>query len=161
MTERTVVITREFDAPIERVWSAWTQPEQVKKWWGPKGFRAPIAEIDLREGGRYLFSMQSDDWDNGRELFGTGTYKEIIPLKKIVCTDSFADEQGNVVSASYYGMPAEIPLELLVTIEFEDLGNSRTKMTLTHVGMVPSESDAMENGWNESFDKLAASLQEA
>lgn len=160
MTDRTVVITREFDAPIERVWSAWTEPEQVKKWWGPKSFTAPVVEIDFREGGRYLFSMQSDEWMDGREIFSTGTYQEIVPLEKIVCTDSFADERGDVVSASYYDMPGEIPLELTVTIEFEDLGDDRTRMTLTHVGMIASEADNMEAGWGESFDKLAKSLQE-
>lgn len=156
---KTVVIEREFDAPVERVWAAWSEPEQIKKWWGPKTFTAPTVQVDFREGGKYLFSMQSDEWADGREIFSTGTYKEIVPLKKIVCTDSFADEQGNIVSASYYGMPAEIPLELQVTIELEDLGDGRTKMILTHVGMISSETDDMVSGWNESFDKLAESLK--
>lgn len=157
--DNTVVIERVFDAPVEKVWAAWSEPEQIKKWWGPTGFRAPTVEVDFREGGKYFFSMQSDEWENGREMFSTGTYKEIVPLKKIVCTDSFADERGNVVSASHYDMPAEIPLELTVTVEFEDLGDGRTKMTLTHVGMIPSESDDMTNGWNQSFDKLEESLK--
>ena len=156
---KTVVITREFAAPVEKVWAAWTEPEQIKKWWGPKTFTAPTVQMDFREGGNYFFSMQSDVWADGREMFSTGTYKEIVPMRKIVCTDSFADEQGKVVSASYYGMPAEIPLELEVTVEFEVLGNGHTKMTLTHVGMIASETDDMTNGWNESFDKLAESLR--
>jgi uncharacterized protein YndB with AHSA1/START domain len=159
MADDKVVITREFNAPVEKVWAAWTEPAQIKKWWGPKTFTAPTVQVDFREGGKYFFSMQSDAWGNGREMFSTGTYKEIIPFKKIVCTDSFADEQGNVVSGSYYGMSADIPLELQVTIAFEDLGDGRTKMTLTHVGMIPSETDDMTNGWNESFDKLAESLR--
>lgn len=156
--DNSVVIERIFDAPVEKVWAAWSEPEQIKKWWGPKGFSAPTVEVDFREGGKYLFSMQSDEWENGREMFSTGTYQKIVPLKKIVCTDSFADENGKVVSAEYYGMPAEIPLELTVTVEFEDLGNGQTRMTLTHVGMIPSETDDMVNGWNQSFDKLTEAL---
>jgi uncharacterized protein YndB with AHSA1/START domain len=159
--KRELVITRVFDAPVERVWKAWTDPEEVKKWWGPKIFSAPVAKIDFRVGGKYLFCMQSETgeeaWKKG--LWSTGVYKEIVPMKKIVCTDSFADEQGNVVPATYYGMNANFPLEMEVTVTFEDMGN-KTKMTLRHVGM-PTEEDqtGANQGWNESLDKLAETLK--
>jgi hypothetical protein len=52
-----LTITRVFDAPVERVWSAWVEPEMVKKWWGPKGFMVPVVEMDFREGGTSLVSM--------------------------------------------------------------------------------------------------------
>jgi uncharacterized protein YndB with AHSA1/START domain len=151
------VIARVFDAPRERVWKAWTEPEQAKQWWGPKGFTAPFIKIDFRVGGKYLFCMRSPE---GKDYWGTGVYREIIPLEKFVATDSFADAKGNVVPASYYGMDADFPLELLWTITFEDLGG-KTKMTLRHGGFPagPARTGA-EQGWNESLDKLAASLTE-
>lgn len=81
-------------------------------------------------------------------------------MERIVYTDSFADEKGNVVPASHYGMPGDDwPLELTVTITFEDLGG-KTKMTLRHVGIPAGKmSELTDAGWNESFDKLAESLK--
>ncbi len=156
-----LVITRIFDAPRELVWKAWTDPEHVMRWWGPKIFTCPAAQIDFRVGGKYLFCMQSNTgpeaWQKG--LWSTGLYKEIVPLKKIVCTDCFADEKGNVVPASHYGFEVDFPLEMLVTVTFEKYQGNKTKMTLRHAGLPAGEHFKGANvGWNESFDKLAASL---
>jgi uncharacterized protein YndB with AHSA1/START domain len=159
--QNTLVIERIFDAPVAKVWKAWTDPEEAKKWWGPKDFTAPSITIDFRVGGKYLFCMRGRPWSGGepQDFWSTGTYKEIVPMKKLVMTDSFADEKGNPVSGEKYGMKG-IPLELLVTIEFEDTGDGKTKMTLTHVGMPAGKhSQGAKIGWNQSFDKLAESLK--
>jgi uncharacterized protein YndB with AHSA1/START domain len=111
-------ITRIFDAPRENVWKAWTDPDLMKRWWGPEGFMSPYCEIDFRVGGKFLSSMRSPE---GKEYWSTGVYREILPLKRIVCTDSFADEKGNVVPATQYGMSADIPLEMLVTVTSVDI----------------------------------------
>lgn len=156
-----LIIERIFDTPLEKVWKAWTDPEEVKKWWGPKNFTAPSITIDFRMGGKYLFCMHGKPAPEAPEqdFWSTGTYKEIVPLKKIVTTDSFADEKGNVVPASHYGM-GEFPMELEVIIECETLPDGKTKMKLTHVGMPAGEQrTGAEQGWNESFDKLAESLK--
>lgn len=147
-----ITITRIFDAPRERVWKAWTEPEAVKKWWGPKNFTAPVSEIDLRVGGKYLSCMRGPD---GKEYWSTGVFREIVPFERLVLTDSFADEKGTVVPASHYGMTGDWPLELLVTVTFEDIGG-KTKMVLRHEG-IPSGMmrELTETGWSESFDKLA------
>jgi uncharacterized protein YndB with AHSA1/START domain len=94
-----------------------------------------------------------------RDFWGTGVYREIVPMEKIVSTDSFADADGNVVPASYYGMSGDFPLELLITVTFEEV-EGKTKMTLTHVGIPEGEMmDLTRAGWSESFDKLAESLK--
>lgn len=154
---REIVITRIFDAPRKLVWKAWTNPEHLMRWWGPKDFTSPVCKVDLRVGGKYLYCMRSKE---GQEFWSTGTYKEIVPLERLVCSDSFADEKGNVVPASHYGMPGDNwPLELMVTITFEDL-RGKTKMTLTHSGIPSGQMKEMTGvGWNESFDKLAESLK--
>jgi uncharacterized protein YndB with AHSA1/START domain len=153
---QALVITRIFDAPRELVWRAWTEPEMAMKWWGPKGFTTPACRIDLRVGGSYLFCMRSPE---GQDYWSTGVYKEIVTLERIVCTDSFADEQGNVVPASRYGMTGDFPLELLVTVTFEEQ-DGKTKMTLTHAGFpVGEHRDGAQQGWSEMFDKLAESLR--
>jgi uncharacterized protein YndB with AHSA1/START domain len=150
-----ITITRVFDAPRDLVWKAWTDPEHLKRWWGPKNFTAPVSKIDLRVGGKYLSCMRGPD---GKDYWSTGVYREIVPLERIVVTDSFADEKGNVVPASYYGMAGDFPLELLVKVTFEELGD-KTKMVLRHEG-IPSGMmrELTETGWSESFDKLAESI---
>ena len=85
-------------------------------------------------------------------------YREIARPERIVCTDSFADEKGNVVPATYYGMSRDFPGELLVTVTF-DVQATRTKLTLRHTGLPPGDiSDATRAGWNESLDKYAGVL---
>ncbi|MRR58413.1 MAG: SRPBCC domain-containing protein [Deltaproteobacteria bacterium] len=156
MTDQDMVITRRFDAPRELVWKAWTEPEQLMRWWGPKGFTSPACAIDLSVGGRYLFCMRSPE---GQDFWSTGTYRDIVVPERIVCSDSFADEHGNVVPATHYGMSPYFPLELQVTVTLvEDAG--RTRMTLRHEGIPPGEMrELCEAGWNESFDKLAEILK--
>lgn len=151
-----LLITRIFNAPRELVWKAWTEPERVMRWWGPKGFTSPICKIDLRVGGSYLFCMRSPD---GEDFWSTGVYRELVPPKRLVCTDSFADKNGNVVPATYYGMSPDFPLELQVTLTLEE-HDDKTKMTLEHVGIPPGTMmELTGQGWNESFDKLAEYLQ--
>ena len=165
MTEQTssataateLVIERVFDAPRDLVWRAWTEPDHFMRWWGPKGYTCPSCEIDLRVGGKYLNCMRSPD---GQDYWSTGVYREIVPMERIVCTDSFADEKGNVVPASHYGMSA-MPLEMLVTVTFEDV-RGKTKLTLTHTGLPAGDDrDGARQGWSESFDKLAEDLKSA
>jgi len=155
-----LVITRIFDAPRKLVWKAWTEPEQMKRWWGPEGFTAPVIKIDLRVGGKYLNCMRGAGPDGViRDFWNTGVYREIVPMEKLVATDSFADEKGNVVSASHYGMSSDLPKEFLVTVTFEEQ-DGKTKMILRHAGMPKGEHmDLARQGWNQSFDKLAESLK--
>jgi len=157
-TENALVIERIFDAPVEMVWRAWTEPEQFKKWWGPRNFNCPHAEIDFRVGGKVFAAMQSPDFNDGAPIWSTGIYKEIVPMERIVCTDSFADENGNVVPASEYGMEGDVPLEMLHTVTFEDLGG-KTRLTVRHEGLPAGEhSEGASVGWNQSLDKLAELL---
>jgi uncharacterized protein YndB with AHSA1/START domain len=156
MNSRELTITRIFDAPRELVWNAWTDSEHLMRWWGPKDYTSPSCKIDLRVGGNYLFCMRSPE---GQDYWSTGVIREIVPLERIVLTDSFADENGNVVPASHYGIGEDFPLELEVTVTFEDYGD-KTRMTLKHAGFPAGEvSEQAGAGWNESFDKLAESLR--
>jgi uncharacterized protein YndB with AHSA1/START domain len=154
--KQEIVITRVFDAPRELVWKAWTDPEHFKSWWGPKDYTCPFCEMDLRVGGKYLSCMRSPE---GQEYWSTGVYREIIPMERIVFTDCFADEQGNIVPATHYGMSPDFPLEMLVTVTLEDQ-DGKTKITLKHTGIPTGpDSEGAQQGWNESFEKLAESLK--
>jgi len=157
-----LVITRIFDAPLELVWKMFTEPEMMKKWWGPKIFSCPHVEMDFRVGGKYFSCMRGSPAEGApvQDFWSTGTYKEIVPMEKIVATDSFADEKGNIVSSAHYGMEG-FPLEMLVTFEFAEV-DGKTKMTLTHKGIEKIDEKnraGMDQGWNESFDKLSTNLK--
>lgn len=157
-SDNEMTLIRVFKAPVAKVWSAWTEPELVKQWWGPKIFTAPVVKIDFRVGGKYLYSMQSDQgielWKKG--IYSGGEYKEIVPMKKIVCTDHFADADGNMISPTVYGFPESFPRETEVTFTFVEK-DGHTTMTLHRVG-IKDEEETMRaderQGWNESFDKL-------
>ncbi len=161
---KQLVIERVFDAPRELVWKAWTDPEMMMKWWGPKNFSAPEIKIDLRVGGKYLLCMRGAPGSGmpEQDFWSTGTYREIVPMEKIVVLDSFADEQGNVVPASHYGMPGSFPMQATITITFEDAGEGKTKMTLNYPSTEGIEGvmlDNMTQGWNQSLDKLGEALK--
>jgi len=162
MTKNTVnekermVITRVFDAPRALVWKAWTDPQYVMQWWGPKGFTAPVCKIDFRVGGKFLYCMRTPD---GQEGWNGGEYHEIVPHEKIVYSLYFADAKGNKVDAAQYGIEDEAIEDARDVVIFEDFGNGQTK--LTFLGNEPMESaknSGQLEGWNEQLDKLAAVL---
>jgi uncharacterized protein YndB with AHSA1/START domain len=147
---KPISIQRTLNLPVKKVWQAWSDASTMKKWWGPNNYTCPHCTIDFKEGGKYLACMKGPD---GKETWSTGTYKKIVPEQKIVVTDSFADEKGNIINASEYGMPGEWPMECLVTLEFKDNGG-KTDLSLTHEG-IPAEmqSDCVK-GWQQCLDKL-------
>ncbi|EIA08156.1 SRPBCC domain-containing protein [Flavobacterium frigoris] len=153
-SKQELFISRIFDASREHVWKAWTDSEIFIKWWGPNHFSCPFCKIDFKVGGKYLNCMLSRD---GRDFWSTGIYKEIDPMKRIVYSDSFSDEKGNVVSAIHYGME-ELPVELQVSVTFEEFGDG-TKMSLSHIGVPTGKMEEITKmSWNESFDKLEKML---
>lgn len=152
--KKDIIIDRVLELPINKVWQAWTQSELCKKWWGPKDFTSPVCSLDFRMGGKYLNCMRSPE---GKEFWSTGVYKEIIPYKKLVFTDSFSDKKGNVIPAAEMDMPGDWPLEMLVTVSFEQTGE-KTRMKLKHEGIPAEMHDECTKGWNESFDKLEENI---
>jgi uncharacterized protein YndB with AHSA1/START domain len=89
-----IVVKRIIDAPVELVWKAWTDPEYVMRWWGPSHYTSPSAKIDLREGGQFLFHMKAPENQGSIEHYSVGTYKRIVPNKKLEFTQSLADKDG-------------------------------------------------------------------
>lgn len=156
-SSREIVLSRVFDAPLERVWEAWTLPGPLRLWWAPAGCATPFCEVDLRPGGRFRFCMRMP---GGKDIWGLGVYKEVVKREKIVYLDSFADSKGNPVPPSYYGMSPGHPAETMVTVTFAAQG-TKTIVTLRHEfpETVP-ERKGTERGWNEMLDSLAGQLAE-
>ncbi|MGC1105128.1 MAG: SRPBCC domain-containing protein [Candidatus Acidiferrales bacterium] len=160
MTKSTVnekermVITRVFDAPRALVWKAWTDPQYVMQWWGPKGFTAPVCKIDFRVGGKFLCCMKSPD---GQEGWNGGEYHEIVPYEKIVYSLYFADSKGNKVEPAQHGIEHEAIPDARDVVIFEDFGNGQTKLTMIgNETMEDAKNSGQLEGWNEIFEKVAA-----
>jgi len=153
--QNDIVIHRVFGMPAGKVWQALTVPAYFKKWWGPEGFTCPSSSMEARKGGKYLNCMRGPD---GKESWSTGVVNEFIPEKKLVITDSFSYPEGNIISASEYGMPGKWPRELLITFELEE-ADGATKLKLRHEGIPKEMHDDCVQGWNESFDKLERNIK--
>ena len=145
--ERVLVITRVFDAPRRLVWKAWTDPEQLVCWMGPRGFKSSIVKMDARPGGTYRFHMRSSD---GTDHWQQGEYREIVEPERLVLTYVWADANGNPTRP-----------ETLLTLTFEEL-DGKTKMTL-HQAVFESVTarDLHNGGWSSSFERLAEFLAAA
>ena len=146
---KTITIKRKMNLTVDQVWKAWSNPETFKQWWGPREYSCPYCTIDFSIGGKYLAAMRNKE---GKDIWGTGTYREIVPQQKIVYTDSFADSEGRVVDGGYYDMPG-MPLQLLVTVTLERSGD-KTNMTLKHEGIPEEMYEDCIKGWQSSFDKM-------
>jgi uncharacterized protein YndB with AHSA1/START domain len=165
MSEKTVnvqkedlVITRILDAPVELVWKAWTDPEYVKRWWGPKYYTSPTCKIDLRVGGKYVFSMQAPKEQGGQVSYSSGVYKEIVPLKRLEFTTSLSDKDGNRIDPALIGMPPDFPREIRTVVAFKAKGNM-TELTITEYDWPVSQMMVYSYaGMHQSIDKLAESL---
>ena len=151
--------SRVFDAPRALVWKAWTTPEYVMKWWGPRGFTSPVCRIDLRVGGRFTYSMCTPD---GHVGYNGGEFREIVPLEKIVWLWYFADADGNRVSPAHYGFPDEDREGNIDVILFEDYGNGQTRLTYTRNDPTATkeEQEGAAAGYSEIFDKFAEVVAE-
>lgn len=148
MTNQELVITRVFDAPRELVFRAWIEPKHLSQWWGPKDFTVPVCEVDVRPGGAILIHMCGPD---GVVIPSKGVFHEVAPPERLVMTTTaFEDEDGNP------------QLEIHNTVTFAE-HKGKTKLTLRAV-VVKSNSAmsaslaGMEEGWNQSLDRLADSL---
>lgn len=151
-----IEITRILRAPLEWIWKAWTDPEILKQWMGPKEYVTKNAKNDFRVGGKYLFDMEAPD---GKVTWSTGVYEKIIPNKKLVFTDQFADKDGNVISANAIGMPGDWPEKCYVTVELEKIAGDQIKMTLTHEGIPQEMRDDCVEGWNQTLDKFQETVE--
>ena len=152
------VISWIFNAPRGLVWKAWTEPERIGAWLGPKG--APPARVirfELRAGGVFLSAMKMPD---GWELCAKFVYREVDPISRLVWVHSFADVSGDLAR---HPMSPTWPLELLTTLTFADLGD-RTEVTLDWVPLDANEVElktfkdgkpGMRDGWAGSFDQLS------
>ncbi len=154
-------ISRVLDAPRDLVWKCFTEPERMKQWWGPKGFKVLVSKMDLRVGGTYHYGMQAPD---GSPMWGRFVFREIMPQERLVFINSFSDEAGGVTR---HPMHIAWPLEMMSIFTFEDQPGGKTKFTVRwaphnatadEIKTFDEGRDSMTMGWSGTMDKLEAHL---
>lgn len=150
---KKIVIERTFNDPVESVWALFASADEIKKWWGPNGYYAPVVESDLRVGGEFFLGMQAD---GGKPAYNVGKYTEVIPLKRIASTLTFADGGKKPVPASHYNIPGEWPAQTTVLIEFSVPAEGQTHVKITEEGIPMIMSVPAKMGWEQQLDKIDA-----
>ncbi len=155
-----VVVTRVFEAHVEQVWKAWSDSEQVMRWWGPTGFTSPVAKIDFRIGGVSLVCMRAPKEFGGQDMYSTWTYQKIEPLQRIEFIFHFSDKDGNRVEPATMGVPPGVPNAVPQVVTFKRLGENKTEMTITESGYTSEAAVTISKmGLEQCLDKMAASFK--
>src|SRR5512138_1514786 len=150
-----LVVSRILDAPVEVVWKAWTEAEQVQRWWGPKDYTSPMCKIDLRVGGKYIFAMRAPREQGGQISYTSGVYQQIAPMERLEFTQGLSDENGNRIDPQQMGMPADFPKETHAVVTFRPRGEM-TELTITEDGWTASPMYVYAlAGTQQQTDKLA------
>ena len=151
-----VVVTRTFEAPVSVVWQAWTDGEQVKRWWGPRPFTAPVARMDVRAGGTSLVCMRAPKEMGGQDYYNTWTYSEVVPNERLEYVLNFADQHGATIDPRQLGLPPGIPLAVPHVVTLKAVGAGRTEMTVSESGYTTNQArDISKAGLEQCLDKMA------
>lgn len=126
VNQNEVFIEEIFNASSERVFSAWTDPEKLMKWYAPEGCTITFKKIKVKTGGQFHSCISNPQFG---DCWCIGVYKEIIPNSKIVFTMINADENGNPIDPAEIGMDPDWPGETLVTVTLTE-ENEKTKLQL-------------------------------
>jgi uncharacterized protein YndB with AHSA1/START domain len=150
------VITHTFNAPRELVFKAFTESEHLQNWWGPKGWTFNVSKFDFRAGGVLHYSQKPDD---GNVMWVKFVYNEIIAPEKVVYTNFFSDEEGNIKRAPF---DENWPLETLNTMTLVE-DNGKTILTMIVAPVTPTEEEfktieasqeILKEGFSRTFDQL-------
>ncbi len=161
MTPAPLTVSRVFKAPIALVWAVHTDPKHQAKWLSPDNPEGYLSKLDFRVGGTHHYGAPGPD---GAIMYGTQTFREIVPMKKVVLVQSFADKDGNIAP---HPMAPTWPREILSTTDYEDLGNGTTRMAVTWVPFNATTVEeatfegaraGMQGGWDHQFGQIEAYL---
>lgn len=153
-----LILEREFNAPRELVFQAFTKAEHLKQWWGPRGWTLPVCHVDFREGGVWHYCMKCEDKNQGdfygMESWGKAAYREIVVPEKIVYVDYFSDAEGNVAE--------EMP-QTLVTLTFIETDNGTKVINRGEYATAEALKQVMDMGMmqgiTETWNRLVEHLE--
>ncbi len=150
-----VFIEETFNASVEKVFSAWTDPEKLIKWYAPEGCTVRFKQLDITTGGRFHCCIANEKFG---DCWSIGEYLEILPLRKIVFTLANADENGNPIDPTTIGFDPDWPASTVVTVTFK-AENGKTKMTLRQtVSQAIAKRTGAYPSWLQMLEKMRNTL---
>ncbi|HEX3070323.1 MAG TPA: SRPBCC domain-containing protein [Thermoanaerobaculia bacterium] len=144
MNDAAVVVRRTFRASKERLFRAWSDPQELMQWFSPDGFENPSVEAEARPGGRFRIAMRK--LPDGNPFYATGEYRVVEPPSRLVFTWTWEDPSENV-------------RDTVVTIDLLDRGEENTEVVLTHELLPVEKREPHTQGWNAILAKLATTIQ--
>ena len=154
-----LTLTRSFDRTAAAVFAAWTDSRLLMRWWGPRGFSCPLADMDVRVGGTSFVCMRAPAEWGGMALFNTWTYSAVEPARRLEFVLRFADQERRPISPQSLGIPLGVPAEVPHILTFVDLDDRRSTLTITEVGYASTEAlETSKSGLEQTLDKLAEAL---
>lgn len=153
---KQIEVSRIFNAPVEMVWKVWTDPELVKRWWGPQHFTAPVAKIDFRVGGKSLVSMRAPQEFGGQEHYSIWDYVEIIEHISIEFIQRISNENGEPIPPATVGLPEDFPLAVNTLVTFKITDSNKTEMRIMEQAEFGSISNFAQLGLEQTMEKIVA-----
>lgn len=148
LDNKKIHVVREFDAPVEKVWKAWTESELLDQWWAPKPWHARTQSMDFKNGGSWFYYMEGPD---GTRHYCRADYSNIVPEKSFSGLDAFCDEKGNINE--------ELPRTNWKTEFFPSGAGTRVQIELTYNSVADLER-IIEMGFKEGFAAAHRNLDE-
>lgn len=143
LAKRTLTLNRTFDVPVELVWEAWTEPEHIAQWWGPKGMKVEVIRHDFKVGGKWQYIMEMPDKS---QFISEGVYREIVKLERIVSSANFRPmTEGVEIIALFNRKGDKTNFIFSVVHPTEEYCRQQERM-------------GFYNGWGSAFDRLNAFL---
>jgi uncharacterized protein YndB with AHSA1/START domain len=151
-------ISRIFDAPLDRVWAAWTDEAHLKKWFGPKGCLIKSAKLDFKVGGGFHYCIGTPV---GLDMWGKWTYRKIEPVSHLQWTHTFSDEGGTNITRHPFA--PTWPLEMVLTIDMKAVEGDKTELVLSMIAVNVTDIEratwdsgfaGLNQGWGGTFDLL-------
>jgi uncharacterized protein YndB with AHSA1/START domain len=161
MTTAPRTVSRIFKAPVALVWDVHTSPAHQARWLSPDNPAGYRSRMDFRVGGTHFYGMPGPD---GSVMYGIQVFREIVPLRKVVLVQSFADKDGNIAP---HPMAPTWPREMLSINDYEDLGDGTTRLSITWQPVNASANEeatfdgaraGMQGGWDHQFGQIEAYL---
>ncbi len=148
-------MVRELDAPLGEAWRTWSDPEQIRRWWGPTGFTCPRADVDFRVGGTTLVTMMAPAEYGGFQVHNRWTYTTITEPSRIEFISTFADGDGHLIAPAAAGIPAGVPDEVPHVVDLEALPGGRTRVRVIESGYTDEATrQQCEQGQEQCLDKM-------
>ena len=152
-----VVVTRDIDAAPDAAWRAWSDPDLIRRWWGPTGFTCPRADVDFRVGGTTLVAMQAPAEYGGFLMHNRWTYRALDEPTRIEFVSEFADAGGRPIAPADAGIPPGVPAQVPHVVDLEPLPDGRTRVTVTETGYTSEQARAQSHaGQEQVMEKMQA-----